>query len=73
MKRDYSTFDLLPQKPSLHITYQINSLKKVTQSPSVLINKNVYVPVSLREGYIECSLVRLKHRLNLGHPLSKRL
>lgn len=69
MKNDCFVFDLLPQKSSL----QINNLKKVAQSTSVLINKNVYLPVSLRGVYVECSLVCLKRRYNLGHPLSKRL
>jgi len=62
MKRDYSTFDLLPQKTSLHIDSQVNNLKKVTLKKCVLENKKSCIPYSIKGQYIGCTLIHLKRR-----------
>ena len=71
MKRDYSTFELLPQKTSLHIDSQVNNLKNVTLLNSVQKNKKTeYIPYILKGQYIGCTLIHLKRRM-YSHYLSK--
>jgi len=71
MKRDYSTFDLLPQKTSLHIDSQVNNLKNVTLPNGVAKKKKTtYIPYVLKGQYIGCTLIHLKRRM-YSHYLSK--
>lgn len=71
MKRDYSTFELLPQKTSLHIDSQVNNLKNVTQINGVAKkHKKTFVPYILKGQYVGCTLIRLKRR-KFNYNLSK--
>jgi|GEM_PF-2842963 len=71
MKRDYSTFELLPQKTSLHIDSQVNNLKNVTLLNGVAKKKKAsYIPYILKGQYIGCTLIHLKRRV-YSHYLSK--
>ena len=68
MKRDNSTFDLLPQKTSLHIDSQVNNLKKITQLLCV-IKKNIksYVSIVLIEQNVAAVLIKVKYRMFCNH------
>ena len=61
MKRDNSTFDLLPQKTSFHIDSQVNILKKITQLLCV-IKKNIKSYVSIEQN-VAAVLIKFKYRM----------
>jgi len=70
MKRDYSTFVLLPQKTSSHIDSQVNKFKNVTQINCALSSQKTFVPYILKGQYVGCTLIRLKRR-KFSYNLSK--
>jgi len=69
MKRDYSTFVLLPQKTSLYIDSQVNNLKRITRLKNVLklASMQVLLPFNLIGENLYMSIVKLINRKLYSH------